>query len=56
LEGSQTRQIAQGLIEALSGERQMPSAEVCQNYVKQNYDWQVIASQMRSVYEEVLNV
>jgi glycosyltransferase involved in cell wall biosynthesis len=56
LEGSQTRQIAQGLIEALSGERQMPSAEVCKNYVKQNYDWQVIASQMRSVYEEVLSL
>ncbi|PZU97657.1 MAG: glycosyl transferase family 1 [Pseudanabaena sp.] len=56
LEGSQTHQIAQGLIEALSGDRQMPSAEICQSYVKQNYDWRVIAGQMRSVYEQVINL
>ncbi|OIP77664.1 MAG: glycosyl transferase family 1 [Oscillatoriales cyanobacterium CG2_30_44_21] len=54
LEGSQTHQIAQGLIEALSGDRRMPSAELCQNYVRQNYDWRVIAGQMRSVYEQMI--
>lgn len=56
LEGSQTNQIARGLIEALAGDRRMPSAEVCQSYVRQNYDWQVIAGQMRSVYEDVINL
>jgi glycosyltransferase involved in cell wall biosynthesis len=56
LEGSSTNQLAQGMIEALSGQRQMPSAEACQTYVKQNYDWQVIAAQMKSVYEQVIHL
>jgi glycosyltransferase involved in cell wall biosynthesis len=54
LEGSTSAHLAQGMIEALSGQRQIPSAEACQAYVKQNYDWQVIARQMKSVYEQVL--
>ncbi len=54
LEGSTTQQLAKGMIEALSGQRQMPTAEACQAYVKQNYDWQAIANQMKSVYEKVL--
>lgn len=54
LAGSTINQLAQGMIEALSGQRQMPSAEACQTYVKQNYDWQVIAAQMKSVYEQVI--
>jgi glycosyltransferase involved in cell wall biosynthesis len=54
LEGSTVKQLAQGMIEALSGQRQMPSAEACQEYVRQNYDWQAIASQMKSVYEQIL--
>ncbi len=56
LQGSTTDQLAQGMIEALSGQRQMPSAEACQTYVKQNYDWQVIAAQMKSVYEQVIHL
>ncbi len=55
LEGSTTNQLAQGISEALSGQRKMPSAEACQTYVKQNYDWQVIATQMKSVYEKVIS-
>ncbi|ELS31836.1 MULTISPECIES: glycosyltransferase family 4 protein [Pseudanabaena] len=54
LEGSTTSQLAQGIIEALSGQRQMPKSEACQDYVRQNYDWQVIAQQMKSVYDQVL--
>jgi glycosyltransferase involved in cell wall biosynthesis len=54
LEGSTSNYLAQGMIEALSGERVIPSAADCQAYVKQNYDWQVIAAQMRSVYEQVI--
>ena len=54
LEGSTSQQLAKGMIEALSGQRQMPSAEACQAYVKQNYDWQAIAHQIKSVYEKVL--
>ncbi len=54
LEGSTVEQLAQGLIESLTGSRQMPTAEACQAYVKQNYDWQAIAHQIKSVYEQVL--
>ncbi|PZO43365.1 MAG: glycosyl transferase family 1 [Pseudanabaena frigida] len=54
LEGSTTGQLAQGIIEALSGQRQMPSAEECQAYVRKNYDWQVIARHMKTVYEKVI--
>ena len=53
LESSETKHLAQGMIEALSGQRQMPSAAACQAYVKQNYDWQAIALQMKSVYEKI---
>lgn len=54
LEGSSVEQLAKGLIEALVGQRQMPSAAACQNYVKRNYDWQAIAAQMRSVYAQLV--
>ena len=54
LEGSTIQQLAQGIIESLSGQRKMPTAEACQAYVRQNYDWQVIARQIKSVYEQVL--
>lgn len=54
LEGSSVEQLAKGLIEALGGQRQMPNAAACQTYVKQNYDWQAIAAQMRSVYAQLV--
>jgi glycosyltransferase involved in cell wall biosynthesis len=54
LESSEIKHLAQGMIEALSGQRQMPSAADCQAYVKQNYDWQAIALQMKSVYEKII--
>lgn len=54
LAGSTTNHLAQGISEALSGQRKMPSAEACQTYIKQNYDWQVIATQMKSVYEQII--
>ena len=54
LESSETKHLAEGMIEALSGQRQMPSAAACQAYIKQNYDWQAIAHQIKSVYEQVM--
>jgi glycosyltransferase involved in cell wall biosynthesis len=54
LEGSTTEQLAKGMIEALSGKRPMPSVEACQTYVRQNYDWTVIAKQIKSVYTQIL--
>ena len=43
--------LAQGIIEVLSGKRQLPSSEACQAYARDNYDWSVIAPQIKSVYE-----
>lgn len=54
LDGSSSEQLAQGIIEALSGQRQIPTSTDCQIYVKHNYDWQAIAQRMKSVYEQVL--
>jgi glycosyltransferase involved in cell wall biosynthesis len=51
LEGNTVEQLAQGMIEALGGQRYLPRSEECQIYVKAHYDWQAIANQMRSVYE-----
>jgi glycosyltransferase involved in cell wall biosynthesis len=53
LQGSTSDHLAQGMIEALSGQRLMPSAESCKSYVKQNYDWQAIAAQIKAVYARV---
>ncbi len=55
LEGSGVEQLARGINESLSGDRQMPSAESCQAYVQQNYDWQVIATKMKAVYNKIIN-
>ena len=52
LEDASVDQLAQGIMEALSGKRQLPSSEACQVYVKRNYTWSVIAPQIKSVYEQ----
>ncbi|MEE3716413.1 glycosyltransferase family 4 protein [Tumidithrix elongata RA019] len=54
LEGSSTTQIAQGIIEVLAGQRQLPSAETCRAYVRENYDLQAIATKIKAVYQQVL--
>jgi glycosyltransferase involved in cell wall biosynthesis len=55
LEGSSIDQIAQGIIEALTGKRQLPTAEACQAYVQENYNLTAIAAKTKVVYEKVLN-
>ena len=52
LEDASVDQLAQGIMEALSGKRQLPNSEACQAYVKRNYTWSVIAPQIKSVYEQ----
>lgn len=42
--------LAQGIMEALSGKRQLPSSKACQAYVRANYAWSAIAPQIKSVY------
>lgn len=47
--------LAQGIIEVLSGARQLPTQEQCQAYVRQNYAWSVIAEKMKTAYQEVID-
>ena len=50
-EDASVEKLAQGIMEALSGKRQLPSSEACQAYARDNYDWSVIAPQIKSVYK-----
>ena len=54
-EGYQSQQLATGIIEALKGDRKLPSSQACIDYVKENYTWQAIAQKLKSVYQEALN-
>ena len=49
-----SKDLAQGIIEALSGKRQLPSDESCLNYVKANYTWEVIVPQIEAVYRQAI--
>lgn len=53
-EGYSTQHLAQGIIEVLSGQRQLPSSQSCQTYIKENYAWPAIAQRIESVYQEAL--
>lgn len=50
-EGSRPEQLAQGILETLSGQRQLPTEAACQNYVAENYTWPVIAKRIKQVYQ-----
>ena len=51
---SQPQDLATGIIEALSNKRQLPSSEACLQYVQSNYTWEVIAPQIKQVYEKAI--
>ena len=52
--GYQPQQLAQGIIDVLSGDRTLPSSEACLEYVTNNYSWQKIAREIELVYQKVL--
>jgi glycosyltransferase involved in cell wall biosynthesis len=54
-EGYNSEQLARGIIEALSGDRILPARQVCLKYIEENYDWQAIALQIKSVYQKALS-
>ena len=54
LEAATKEALADGLIEALTGQRPLPDAHVCQTYIRTHFDWPVIASKVKAVYAEVL--
>lgn len=50
----ETEDLASGIIEALSGERLLPSEKSCLDYVQKNYTWEVIAPQIKKVYQRAI--
>ena len=54
MEGTSVEQIAQGISEALSGQRKLPSSDECEAYVREHYAWPAIARQLKSVYQAAL--
>ena len=46
--------LASGIIEALSGQRSLPSSEACRTYTETHYAWPVIAQKIKAVYEQTL--
>lgn len=54
LEDITPKALARGLVEGLTAQRPLPSAQACQAYVRTHFDWPVIARKVKGVYEEVL--
>lgn len=54
-EGYHPDQLARGIIEALSGDRTLPSSQECLEYVQANYNWQAIAQQIKLIYQKAID-
>ena len=54
-EGYNSDQLAIGIIEALSGDRSLPSSQACLDYVQANYHWNAIAEKIKFVYQRALD-
>ncbi|WP_258096151.1 glycosyltransferase family 4 protein [Salinibacter sp. 10B] len=54
LPGDTAEILASGLVQSLRGRRSLPSTAECQRYVRERFDWPVIAAHTRHVYETVL--
>lgn len=52
--GIEAQQLAQGIKEALSGDRILPSSKACLEYVQQNYLWEDISQKIKQVYQSAL--
>ena len=55
MEGTSVEHLSQGILDALSGRRKLPSGDDCQTYVRQYYAWPVVAKQLKSVYQAALD-
>jgi glycosyltransferase involved in cell wall biosynthesis len=54
LESAAPEHLAQGIQDALSGKRVLPSMQECETYAAENYAWPVIASRVSAVYREIV--
>ena len=55
LSGIESSQLASGIVEALSGDRILPSSQECLDYVQANYNWHQIAQQIKFVYQQAID-
>ena len=55
LESPSPQHISEGIWEALSGRRILPSMQVCEGYAGANYAWPIIARRVSTVYQDVLD-
>jgi glycosyltransferase involved in cell wall biosynthesis len=55
LPGDSASTLAEGITQSLEGSLGLPSPESCRAYVREHYDWPVIAQKTRRVYESVLD-
>ncbi|EMI42497.1 Glycosyl transferase, group 1 domain protein [Rhodopirellula sp. SWK7] len=46
--------IADGIIQAIAGDRRLPSDQQCKDYVRENFDWTVISPKLLDVYREAV--
>lgn len=53
--GCEPQQLAKGITEVLSGDRVLPTNDACLQYVRDNYTWQKIASEIKSIYQNALD-
>lgn len=54
LSGTAPAALAAGLTEALEGRRNLPSDDACRAFVRERYDWPVIAGRIADVYRAAL--
>ena len=55
LEGASPGHLADGICEALSGRRKLPTMTDCESYAVNRFAWPVVASSINSVYQNVLS-
>jgi glycosyltransferase involved in cell wall biosynthesis len=54
LESAAPQDLAQGIHEALTGKRVLPTTELCEAYAADNYAWPIVVSKINRVYQDVL--
>lgn len=55
LESPEPRAIADGVVSALRGERNLPSRERCSEFVLKEYDWSSVAARLSKVYADAIS-
>jgi glycosyltransferase involved in cell wall biosynthesis len=54
LSGTAAEDVAQGIGDALTGRRVLPTTDECISYVRRHFDWSVIAKRTSEVYADVV--